>query len=846
MIQPRQHIPFCYLLALSILLFLFNTTAVYAQTKSKRSITVRDSLRKTILKRDSLMRTFKRSDTSINSFLQKVEYYNTNFNQIKNNFIRGVDTTEISQQLPRFEKRLVTIKKLIDNDKSSTLRYLYTIRDLLTRSDDQLDEWQEKLSEMNSKLIQSQKELQLMQKDSMLKVIPGDSILRSTFIAKKVSIDKKWHQLDAQNKNLLLRVGLLQNRVAAVYIAILDDKDQIDLNIHNFGIRALSCENNYIWAMVPTPGSTFSSALDATIAMNTKLLSYMVSRDTIIHLCSVLLFILFFIWIFFNRRKVLSVKDLPRDILDQTTYTASYPLAAAILITTVIAPNFYDHPPVVFLESIFVVMMLTVLYLVKQTDKTQIFSFLHPMFWLTLVYSASNLFIEVSNVDRVTVLILAALSAYVAFRFLKKVKDAADQYLPYTRNILRVFIGLQIASIVCNIFGRFSMAKIIGIIAVYNLWLALGLYLMVQILMESLFLQLEANKSNDGISSYIDFKILQKKLRSILNVIAVAIWLIMLTQNLSIEDLVFEYAKDFLTQSHQIGNTGTALTIGSVIIFIAVIWLSSVLAKVISYLYDFADQHRNQPLFKRKTRTSILIIKIGIFATGFIIAVAASGFPMDKITIIISAFGIGIGFGLQNIVNNLVSGLILAFEKPVQVGDLIEVDNRSGRITDIGIRSSRISTSDGAEVIIPNGDLIARHVINWTLSNDNRRVELIIGVAYGSDIAQVKGILSNILCNRDDIMTDPQPLVFVHNLSENSVDFRMLFWAADIGFWLQLKSKVLTDIYNALNEAGIAIPFPQKDVYLHLPDEQELQIIKKEAKDKPATGPEDPQIQTPG
>ncbi|MEB0250224.1 mechanosensitive ion channel, partial [Mucilaginibacter sp. 5B2] len=168
------------------------------------------------------------------------------------------------------------------------------------------------------------------------------------------------------------------------------------------------------------------------------------------------------------------------------------------------------------------------------------------------------------------------------------------------------------------------------------------------------------------------------------------------------------------------------------------------------------------------------------------LAITASGFPLDKITIIISAFGIGIGFGLQNIVNNLVSGLILAFEKPIQIGDIIEVDNRSGTIMEIGIRSSKIATSDGAEVIIPNGDLISHHVINWTLSNNNRRIELIIGVAYGSDIERVKGILTDLLCNREEIMDNPAPLIFVHNLTENSVDFRLLFWAADISTWLSL------------------------------------------------------------
>jgi potassium efflux system protein len=814
----------CVVLLIIVLIISVN---VNAQSK-KKSVSVRDSLRRSILKRDSMMRTFKKSDTSINSLLQKVEYYNTNFNQIKANLSRGIDTAEISVQLPRFEKRVVLIKRLIDNDRSSTLRYLYTIRDLLTRSDDQLDEWQDKLSEMNAKLIQSENELQQMQKDSLLKIVPADSALLATFLDQKLAIQKKWHQLDALNKKLLLKIGLLQNRVAAVYITILDDKDQIDLKIHDFGIRALSCENNYIWAMEPTPGSNFQIAFSKSLVMNTRLFSFMINRDTLIHLFSFLLFVIFFSWVYYNRRKVLSVKDLPHDILSQTTYTARYPLAAAIIVTTAIVPNFYDHPPVVFLEAIFLVMALTVLYLIKRTDKSGIFSFLHPLFWITLIFSISNLFIEVSNVDRVVVVLLSAVAAWIAVRFLKTVKNDPDQYLPYTRIILRAFVALQIISFWCNVFGRFSMAKIIGITAVYNLWLALGLFLMVQLLRESLFLQLEANKSNDGISSYIDFKILQKKLRSLLNVVAVVLWLIMLTQNLNIEDLVFDYVSDMLTQSHKVGNT--LFSIGSIIVFIAVLWLSSVLAKIISYLYDFADQHKDAPLFKRKTRTSILIIKIGIFAAGFMIAVAASGFPLDKITIIISAFGIGIGFGLQNIVNNLVSGLILAFEKPVQVGDLIEVDNRSGRITEIGIRSSRIATSDGAEVIIPNGDLIARHVINWTLSNDNRRVELIIGVAYGSDIEQVKGILSGLLSNSTDIMADPEPLVFVHNLSENSVDFRLLFWADDIGTWLQLKSRMLTEIYNSLNEAGIAIPFPQREVYVHLPEGQKVDMVKEEDK----------------
>jgi small-conductance mechanosensitive channel len=373
-----------------------------------------------------------------------------------------------------------------------------------------------------------------------------------------------------------------------------------------------------------------------------------------------------------------------------------------------------------------------------------------------------------------------------------------------------------------------SLAKIIGVSVVYNLWLALALYYIVHIIMEALFLQLEAGKKSNNLTSFIDYKLLQNKFRSVLSILAALLWLVMLTQNLNIEDTVFDYLGDFLTKNRSIGGTNTQFTFQSVIIFVAVIWLSSIASKIISYLYDIAAKHANDlDVAKKKNRTSTLLIRIGVIALGFFLAVAASGVPIDKITIIISAFGIGIGFGLQNIVNNLVSGLILAFEKPIQVGDIIEVDSRSGTIMDIGIRASKIATADGAEVIIPNGDLISHHVINWTLSNNNRRVELIIGVAYGSNIEQVKALLLNMLNNHDDIMPQPAPSVFLHSLSESSVDFRLFFWAADISTWLSLKSRVLADIYEAFAKEGIDIPFRQQDVRVIWP--KGLPPIKIEA-----------------
>jgi len=209
---------------------------------------------------------------------------------------------------------------------------------------------------------------------------------------------------------------------------------------------------------------------------------------------------------------------------------------------------------------------------------------------------------------------------------------------------------------------------------------------------------------------------------------------------------------------------------------------------------------------------------MAVFSIGFLLAVAASGFPLDKLTIIISAFGVGIGFGLQNIVNNLVSGLILAFEKPIQIGDIIEVDGASGTMTAIGIRSSKILTGDGSEIIIPNGDLISHHVINWTLSNTNRQVSLLIQTAYGVDIDKIKELLKTLLTKRDDIMDSPSPSVFVNNVTDSFVEFKAFFWVADIATMSELKSRVLTAIYREFIDQKVDLPGAQKDFYLHFPD----------------------------
>jgi len=801
-----------------LIFFLFAFFTPHQLFAQKLARILREKQRKAMHSRDSLLRTFDKSDTSINSLLQRVEQYTTTYNQIGNNLADGLDTADVSQQLPAIVRRLGKIDSLTNTHKSSTLRYLFVLRDILDHAQDQLEGWQADLEDINSTLIQNQNDLIKFTKDTLVKTAPTDSLLKSAFFAQRKKVWLLWRQTDAQNRSDLSKINFLQDKVAIAYTTVLDESDHIDTKIKKFTDKAIDGEFGYIWE-TDSIYTSFKSPFNSTIKINTLLFNYFIKSETLTHLAGLLFFVIVFSWIMFNRVKVKRDNDLSAALADKVSYIYKNPIISSLLVATAIVPYFYSHPPVVFAEVLFLFPMVFVLVFIKKDFPPTKFGFLHKLFWITIVYGVSNLFIEITTIDRFVILALSIISIIAGWSFYKQIKKTPEAYLPYSGLVIKIFIGLQSLSLLLNISGRFSLAKIIGVTAAFNLWLLVILYFVVQIVTQGLFLQFETRKTGNSILDWIDYKIVEEKFGKVLTFLAILVWLFFLAQNLNIDDAARGYLGDFFSQSHTVG--GASFTFEGFVIFIAVLWLSSIVSRIISYFYDVSAQRApDMSALKKKNRTSTLLIRLAVFSIGFLLAVAASNFPLDKITIIISAFGIGIGFGLQTIVNNLVSGLILAFEKPIQIGDIIEVDSRSGTIKEIGIRSSRIATGNGAEVIIPNADLISHHVINWTLSNNNRQIELIIGVAYGSDIERVKKILKDLLANRDDLMTKPAPSVFLHNLNESSVDFRLFFWAADISNWLELKSRVLADIYTTFAKEGIEIPFPTQDVNLRLNDQQ--------------------------
>jgi potassium efflux system protein len=311
--------------------------------------------------------------------------------------------------------------------------------------------------------------------------------------------------------------------------------------------------------------------------------------------------------------------------------------------------------------------------------------------------------------------------------------------------------------------------------------------------------------------------------RALIRLGLLAWWLTLVLHQLRIRELVWRDIGIVLGHEWAIGSW--SISFGEIFTFAIAVWLGIAVAGATRALLR-EDVLPRLELPRGVPDTISSVAYYALMALGFLFAVGAAGIDLSRITILVGALGVGIGFGLQNIVNNFISGLILLFERPIQMGDTIEVGGLMGNVQVIGIRASTVRTFDGAEVIVPNADLISTQVTNWTLSDKLRRIEVPIGVAYGSDPKQVLTILREVATRHPRLLTNPEPAALFVGFGDSSLDFSLRAWTAEFETWLHIRSDLYTQIYEALAEAGIAIPFPQRDLHLRSVDRGAAEALR--------------------
>ncbi|RYE16981.1 MAG: mechanosensitive ion channel, partial [Sphingobacteriales bacterium] len=373
---------------------------------------------------------------------------------------------------------------------------------------------------------------------------------------------------------------------------------------------------------------------------------------------------------------------------------------------------------------------------------------------------------------------------------------------------------LELGATLANVLGRYNLAKSLFIAGYLNVVIAILFLWTVRLINEGLYLAFSVYTGQDKKLFFLNFQKVGQKVPPFFYVVLVLGWVVLFGRNFA----GFEYAVtpfgNFFIKEHTIGDY--TFSIYKLLLFIAIITISMIISKVVSFFAADNHQVHDKDKNDRPALGSwLLLIRIAILSLGFFLAIAAAGIPIDKITIVIGALGVGIGFGLQTLVNNLVSGLIIAFEKPVNVGDIVDVDGQGGTMKSIGFRSSVIATWDGADLIMPNGDLLNSHLINWSAGGNRKRIALTIGIAYNADLDKTKILLAELLSNDDRILKSPGPVIQYEQFGSSTIDVKIFFWTRSLKENSAVKSDLIMQINTAFKQAGIAIPYPQQDVYVH-------------------------------
>jgi small-conductance mechanosensitive channel len=379
------------------------------------------------------------------------------------------------------------------------------------------------------------------------------------------------------------------------------------------------------------------------------------------------------------------------------------------------------------------------------------------------------------------------------------------------------------ASLVADFLGYLKLSHYLAVACIYSTFVAIGLFTAWRVLTLLLTVGLRTPESERLALVRMHRRGIERWVPRALKIIGLIIWLKGTTDLLGLSDGI-NSAINRVLDFHLAGSAGGA-TFGGVLGFFVILAAGYAIASSTRFLFR-EEILRRFHLTRGLPELFASIIYYLLMVMVVLAAVNAGGIELNKFTVLTGAFGVGIGFGLQNIINNFVSGLILQFERPIHIDDILEVDNNTGRVTRIGVRSSTIQTFQGAEVILPNATLISSKVINWTLSESRRRRELPVGVAYGSNPKIVLQILRDAAARHELVLTKPEPMAYFKGFGESTLDFELHFWVMQENNGMLITSEVALAIMQSLNEAGIEIPFPQRDLHVRSVDPTAAETIQ--------------------
>lgn len=492
------------------------------------------------------------------------------------------------------------------------------------------------------------------------------------------------------------------------------------------------------------------------------------------------------------------------------------PVSTAIILVALVDTFLFDDMPQVVADTHLLFVLIPIFRVVQTVLPQRALRYIYTFFTLYALFLVHESSGSVSFDARSVALLLGmALLGYL-FVVIKQDLIAVliqGRFKKSAKRALYFLEALLLFSILANLYGATLLANRL-LEAVFGMLYASILFFTLTLILSGytiIILRRHMAKAPNLVEEFVK-KVEYNTVFAIKMVMGVW-WGVVILRQLGIYPYLREITLSFLSISWQISNI--TISIQALFDFAVIIVLTWFLTKFLNAVLEVEVFSRYS--FPRGVPTAIkTVLNYTIIIVGIIVALSALGISSQQFALVFGALGVGIGFGLRNIIANFVSGIIMVFERPVQIGDTIQVDNTLGKVKSIGARSTTVKTFDGSEVIIPNADFISKEITNWTLSDERRRKTLLFKVDFGNDIQKVLDIMYKVALRHPDVLKDPEPLATFNGFGEYYLEFKLYFWLTEN--LIVAQSEIAIAVYEALKEAGVNMPVPKQEIELKRED----------------------------
>ena len=524
-------------------------------------------------------------------------------------------------------------------------------------------------------------------------------------------------------------------------------------------------------------------------------------------------FILFIFLLLVNVKKrwIVKLKDLSNPVEIQSKIILKNPYASTAVVGVLISAFFYEALIPNVVEFFILIILLGVIRILPRLT--------HPKFviylvGILLIYLAGigATYLEFGSLSSRIVLLLRIMLLFIILRSSKKlIKENPDDFIRVNkiyRFIAPFYMMILIMTFIANIFGMVGLSRFLFKGVMTSIVLLMVLYTSVKIITSIIVLlfKLRTKFELQAVTTIVDAT--HKRFQPILFWAGMFIWLLFTVKGFEVLEFLMAWIDKSLHLTWTLGET--IISLGGILSFLTIFTITILIAKLVASI--FLDDWMVSILPRGIAPGISLVLRIGLISIGFYVGVTSAGIDLSKLGFIIGALGVGIGFGLQNIVLNFISGLILAFERPINIGDTIEVDSEFGVVTNIGVRSSNIKTYDGYEAIIPNGDLISKKVVNWTLSNRDRKSKVLFRTASNVNPEEILELSNTIGIKHKASFEDPKPFTYFKGFDENgNLKFELWYWTT-FSDAVSSKHDISLEIFAKLKEVGVVAPTPVRRI----------------------------------